>query len=90
MKIGTVLAVYFLIWWITLFAVLPFGMNRQAEASDTPGTDPGAPLKNVMWRKIGWTTLVATVVFAVLAAVYASGIVRLDWLIEHFGPPRRF
>jgi predicted secreted protein len=90
MSITTVLAIYFLIWWITLFAVLPFGMSRQAETGDTPGADPGAPLAHVMWRKVGWTTLVATVVFAILAAIYMSGVIKLDWLIEHFGPPKPF
>ncbi len=90
MSITTGLAIYFLIWWLTLFAVLPFGMSRQAEEGHAPGSDPGAPIAHVMWRKVGWTTLVASVVFAVLAAVYMSGVLRLDWLIEHFGPPRCF
>ncbi|HVX37961.1 MAG TPA: DUF1467 family protein [Gemmatimonadaceae bacterium] len=86
----TAIAVYFLIWWVTLFAVLPFGMNRQAEAGDIPGADPGAPLAHVMWRKVGWTTLVASIVFVVVAAIYMSGVIKLDWLIEHFGPPKSF
>ena len=37
-------AIYFIIWWVTLFAVLPFGSRSQAEEGNvTPGTDPGAP-----------------------------------------------
>jgi predicted secreted protein len=92
MSTTTVLAIYFLVWWITLFAVLPFGMSRQAEEGDTPGTDPGAPLAHVMWRKLGWTTVFATIVFAVLYVVHVSGVLiaPLDWLIRNFGPPLRY
>ena len=39
------IAIYFLIWWITLFAVLPFGVRSQHEGEDfAQGTDPGAPI----------------------------------------------
>ena len=39
------IAIYFLIWWITLFAVLPWGVRNQEESGEvTPGTDPGAPV----------------------------------------------
>ena len=67
-------------------------MNRQAEEGNTPGTDPGAPLAHVMWRKLGWTTLFATIVFAIMYAVYVSGVLvaPLDWLIKNFGPPLRY
>ena len=38
------LALYFLIWWVTLFAVLPFGVRSQEESGAVaPGTGPGAP-----------------------------------------------
>ena len=41
MAITTAIAIYFLIWWIVLFAVLPWGVRAQGEES-APGTDPGA------------------------------------------------
>jgi predicted secreted protein len=38
------LATYFVIWWVVLFAVLPFGVKSQAEAGEVvEGSDPGAP-----------------------------------------------
>ena len=44
MRVGTVIAIYFLVWWLVLFAVLPFGVRSQHEGGDIPpGTDPGAP-----------------------------------------------
>ncbi len=92
MSLTTVLAIYFLIWWITLFAVLPFGMSRQAEEGHDPGSDPGAPLAHVMWRKVMWTTVVASIIFAVLYALYASGVLQgpFDMLLKKFGPPLRY
>jgi predicted secreted protein len=92
MSLTTVLAIYFLVWWLTLFAVLPFGMNREAEEGREPGTDPGAPLTHVMWRKVMWTTIVATIIFAALYLAYASGVMKasFDWLMTNFGPPHRY
>ena len=31
MSIFTALAIYFIIWWVVLFTVLPFGIRSQAE-----------------------------------------------------------
>ena len=32
MKIGTMLAIYFVVWWTVLFVVLPLRVRTQAEA----------------------------------------------------------
>ena len=57
MPIGTSIAIYFIIWWLVLFAVLPFGVRSQQEAgSVAPGTEPGAPARPLLWRKLLATT----------------------------------
>ncbi|HWV54894.1 DUF1467 family protein [Pseudorhodoplanes sp.] len=71
-------AIYFLIWWVTLFAVLPFGVRSQHEAETEPGTDPGAPVLPRILLKLVWTTLVAGLIFAVLAVIYAYRLIGLD------------
>jgi predicted secreted protein len=79
MPIATGIAIYVLIWWITLFAVLPWGIRSQAESGDvTLGTDPGAPSRHVMWRKILWTTAVASVIFAAFYFAYSRGWFSID------------
>jgi predicted secreted protein len=89
MQTGTYIAIYFLIWWITLFAVLPWGVRSQADGGEvTPGTDPGAPPIHRLWGKLLWTTLVATVVFGILFAVYAGGLIPYDFLERIAGPSR--
>ena len=45
MKIGSGIAIYFVIWWVVLFAVLPWGVKNAHEAGETTskGNEPGAP-----------------------------------------------
>ena len=62
------LALYFLVWWTTLFAVLPFGVRSQAEAGDVaPGSDPGAPALPALREKAVLTSLAASLVFTLVA-----------------------
>jgi predicted secreted protein len=85
----TAVAIYFLIWWITLFAVLPFGVRSQHEdGAFDEGTDPGAPVKARIWIKLLWTTIVASVIFAALATVYHYRLVTMDDLFHLFGADR--
>ena len=71
MSISSALAIYFVIWWTTLFAVLPFRVRSQAEAGViSPGTDPGAPV-SFSWGRI------ALINSAVAGAVF----VLFYWLV---------
>jgi len=73
MTIASALAVYFVIWWTVLFAVLPFGVHSQAETGDiTQGTEPGAPALPGMLRKGLITSVIAAVVFAIVWYVWAT------------------
>jgi predicted secreted protein len=81
----TGLAIYFLIWWLTLFAVLPFGVKSQHEGETTPVTDPGAPILPRLLSKALWTTLVSAILYALLYVVYAY---RLIGLADIPLPPR--
>ena len=86
MAIATAIAIYFLIWWIMLFAVLPWGVRAQGEEG-VPGTDPGAPTVPRLKAKLIWTTVTAGVVWAVCAVLYAKGWVTLDGLSNVFAFP---
>jgi predicted secreted protein len=84
----TAAAVYFIIWWVVLFAVLPWGVRSQQEAGDVePGTDPGAPAIPRIWSKLAWTTAVATIIFAACYVVYAYRLIGLDDLAAALGLP---
>jgi predicted secreted protein len=89
MSLATALAIYFIIWWVVLFMVLPWGVRSQHEAGDVVGgSDPGAPTVPRLWWKLFWTTVVSGVVFAVGAFVYVNRLVTLEDLIALFGMPR--
>jgi predicted secreted protein len=88
MAVSTAIAVYFLIWWIVLFAVLPWGVRAQGEEG-APGTDPGAPAVPRLVSKLAWTTLVATGVFMVCAYVYVYSLITLDDLARWLGMPQQ-
>jgi predicted secreted protein len=62
-------AIYITLWFIVLFAILPFGVRSQAEEGEVvPGSDPGAPAAPKLLQKALWTTLVSAVLFGGLMA----------------------
>ncbi len=68
------LALYFVIWWTFLFAVLPFGVRSQAEEGEVvTGSEPGAPTAPRLREKAIGATLVAVLVLIITA-------VALPWL----------
>ena len=64
MSLVSAVAVYFVLWWLCLFVVLPFGVRRQERDEVALGTDPGAPVQSLMLRKVLATTILAAVIFA--------------------------
>jgi predicted secreted protein len=87
----TLIAVYFLIWWVVFFAMLPFGVKSQHEArmEFEPGTDPGAPHRPLLWWKIAATSVVAAVLLAIFYALSNAGWLSLDRLQMPFNSPTR-
>jgi predicted secreted protein len=82
----TFAAIYFVTWWIVLFAVLPFGVRAQHEHGEVPpGTDPGAPAAPALLAKAGWTTLVTTVLVAAFWAAHAARLVDLEQFATLWG-----
>lgn len=82
----TIAAIYFIIWWIVLFAILPWGVRSQSESGDVvPGTDPGAPHLPALGKKLLWTTLVSAVLFGLLYSSYVNRLVTLDDLAAVLG-----
>jgi len=83
----TAAAIYFLVWWTVLFAVLPWGVRSQHESEQpiVPGTDPGAPAIPHLGLKLIWTTVAATTVFVLMFVIYVYRLISLDDLATFFG-----
>ena len=87
-SIATALAIYFVIWWVTLFLTLPFGVRSQHEDGEgAPGTDPGAPVLARMGHKLIWTTIVSAAIFAVGTWAQRAGYLSIDRLSKLMGFP---
>lgn len=69
----TNLAVYFVVWWITLFMVLPFGIQRDDDIY--LGNDRGAPRKSNIGLKLAINTLVALVVWGIIYVIYVYDLI---------------
>jgi len=63
MTIGTGIAVYVVIWWLVLFTVLPWGVQRSEQAE--PGHAVEAPSNPRIFFKFVITTVIATILFAI-------------------------
>ena len=86
--ISTAFAIYFVMWWITLFLTLPFGVRSQHEDGEgAPGTDPGAPIVPRMGRKLIWTTVISAVIFALSWWPTAPGFLNVERLSRLMGIP---
>ena len=62
MTLVSLLAIYFVVWWVVLFAVLPFGIRTQDEEGEvTLGTTRSAPARPQLIRKAIVTSVVAAI-----------------------------
>lgn len=80
MPIGTLIAFYFMLWWISWLIVLPFG-NQKPDSKDerAQGTDTGAPKRFLAWPKILSATILAAILLAVLSWALSS-----QWIIDYW------
>jgi len=81
MSITLGIALFFIIWWTTLFAVLPFGVRTQGESGEVvPGTPASAPVLPRLRRLFLINTLVAVAVFGLVWVCMRYGIITPDTL----------
>lgn len=63
MRIYSLIAIYFIIWWLVIFMILPFGIHTQSdEGNVTLGTAPSAPIRPMLVRKAIITSIVSAVI----------------------------
>ena len=87
-QVSTALAIYFVLWWVTLFVTLPFGVRSQHEDGvGEPGTDPGAPILTGMRRKLIWTTIISAIIYGLGMAAYHAGYLSIERLSKLMGMP---
>ncbi len=80
MSTTSAIAVYFIIWWLCLFIVLPWGVRNSHESgmSVGEGHDAGAPVNPMLWRKVLVTTILAAAVFVIVYGTVSYGWINFD------------
>jgi len=80
MSIVTVVAVYFVVWWLCLFLVLPFRVRNQVDEGEwVHGSERGAPSISRMLPKLLVTTALAAIVTALLLWGLSNPLLREYW-----------
>jgi predicted secreted protein len=76
MGLWTGIAVYFIIWWLSLFLVLPFGARATIDDEDiVRGHDASAPKNSRILIKMAITTVIAGVLFAAFYGIFESDLI---------------
>ena len=79
MAVLTFFAVFFVVWWTVLFAMLPLGVRTQEEDGNvTMGTTASAPSRPHMLR----TVLRTTIVSLVLMGLYYGLTAGMGWSFD--------
>ena len=89
MAITSALVVLAVLWFLTLFCILPLRMESQGDRGDVvPGTPASAPSNPRMRRKFLLTTIIAVALWipTCLAIIYGYLSVDTINLYERFGP----
>lgn len=84
MSVTAGLVMFVVIWFLTMFIVLPIRARSQADEGDVvPGTPEGAPANFRLGRTVVIVTLWTVLVWAICAGILLSGWISvedLDWM----------
>jgi predicted secreted protein len=81
----TGIAVYILIWWVSLFTVLPFGVHRAEDPQ--AGTVESAPDNPRLPLKFAITTGIAAVLWLILYVFIKSDIISFHDMAKQLAGP---
>lgn len=90
MAITSALVLFAIIWFMTLFIVLPLRLKTQADVGKVArGTPASAPVDPQLKKRALIVTAITVVVWSILMVVILSGVITVedfDWF-DHFDPP---
>jgi len=91
MSITSAIVFYMVIWAVTFLIINPLWQVSQAEDGNVvPGTPESAPVDPMVGRKALWTTLWATIAFAVAFTVIEFRLITLDDVMWATPPSERY
>lgn len=79
MPVFSAFVMYAMIWFLTLFVVLPIRLKTQGDVGEiTPGTQQSTPADPQMGKRFAITTIAATVLWAIVVVIIVSGVITLE------------
>ncbi len=79
MDIAFGIVIYFVVWWISLFLVLPLWVKPQIEENAViPGTATSAPVSAMMLKKLLLTTLLSATIFLTFYLLLSYDLLSID------------
>ncbi|KUJ73349.1 hypothetical protein AVO45_14790 [Ruegeria marisrubri] len=89
MTITAALVLFAVIWFMTFLIVLPIRIKTQGDLGEiVPGTHAGAPEEHHLKKKAWITTLIAVILWMIIAGIIISGLITVrdfDWM-NRLGP----
>ncbi len=84
MSITGSIVIYVIIWWIIFFSVLPIGIKHDTKKfnNNLEGIDPGAPKNPNILKKFLYTTLITTLIFALIYYIVVNDHFNLREFIK--------
>jgi predicted secreted protein len=70
------LMIFFVVWWIVLFMVLPFGVRP--EETPQKGFEPGAPKNPHLRKKFIVTTVLAALIWGIIEFIMVNHFVTFS------------
>lgn len=84
MAITSGLVLYAVIWFLSFLVIIPIRLETQGDVGKVvPGTHASAPENHYLKQKAIITTVVAAVLWAIIAGIIVSGVISIndiDWL----------
>ena len=79
MSFISLFAIFFIVWWVTLFAILPVGVTTSGEFDErSHGTEGSAPDD----PRLGFKVLLTTVISGVIVAIFYVVTVTYGWGVD--------
>jgi len=89
MSITSAIVLFVVIWFMTFLVVIPFRLKTQGDVGViVPGTMAGAPEEHHLKKKAVITTVLAVVIWGIIAGIIYSGAITVrdfDWF-NRMGP----
>ena len=81
MTISAAAVLFAVIWFMTLFIVLPIGLRTQGDKGEiVPGTHASSPVNAQLGRKVKWVTLITILLWVPLYFIITSGVITVEML----------